>query len=202
MSLLTLCDVLARARARGGYAIGVVCLGWEDARAYARAGAATGVPVILSVGPGARASMPLSVWGEMFRVLAQEADIVSHLDHGRTVEEVDAALAAGFSSVMIDGSALPLTDNIAVTQEVSARARAVGASVEAEIGYVGYAEGAASEGTDPAEALAFARAVDVDALAVSVGNVHLQTSHDATIDWDRAAALREAVDLPLVLHGG
>ncbi|MGR3491720.1 MAG: class II fructose-bisphosphate aldolase [Shimia sp.] len=202
MSLLSLSDVLGRARRRGGYAIGLVCLGWEDARAYAHAGAATGVPVILSVGPGARRNMPLRVWGAMFDVLKREADIVSHLDHGRGVDDAEEALAAGFSSVMVDASAEPLAANIALTRAVTAKARAVGASVEAEIGVVGYANGDASQSTDPTEARKFAEAVDIDALAVSVGNVHLQTSAEAQIDFGRAAEIAEGVDCPLVLHGG
>lgn len=211
MPLATLKEVLDQAETRRACALGLVCQGWEDSRAYVRAGEAVGAPVILSAGPGSRANMPVSLWGAMFRSLAAEASVpvVAHLDHGRSLSEAEAALDAGFSSIMIDGSALPLAENIALTQAVARLARAAGASVEAEIGQVGYQDGAASEGTEIEEARAFAAAVDIDALAISVGNLHLQTQADARIDWARLGAI-EAVtasttlphSLPLVLHGG
>ena len=108
--------------------MGFVCQGWEDSRAYVKAGEAAGAPVILSAGPGARANMPVQLWGEMFRELARSASVpvVAHLDHGRTLEECEAAIDAGFSSVMIDGSALPLEENIALTRAVTAAAQARG----------------------------------------------------------------------------
>ena len=117
MPLATLKKVLAAADARQALCLGFVCQGWEDSRAYVRAGEAAGAPVILSAGPGARANMPVSLWGELFRELAKSAavPVVAHLDHGRTLEECVSAIEAGFSSVMIDGSALALDENIALT---------------------------------------------------------------------------------------
>ena len=186
------------------YAMGFVCLGWSDAQAYVTASAALGIPVILQVGPGARTHMPLSAWGPMLCTLADDAEIpvVVHLDHGRTPEECETALAHGFTSVMFDGSALPLRENIAATQAVSKAARARDAGVEAELGFVGYAGGAGSGPTQPEEVVAFAAEVDIDALAVSIGNVHLQTAQMAEIDWARAACLRDVTETPLVIHGG
>ena len=205
MPLVPLSEVLSAARARGGAALGLVCLGWGDVQTFVRAGEAAGVPVILQAGPGARAAIPVEVWGAMFRAAGAGAGVpvVAHLDHGRTVEECRAGLEAGFTSVMFDGSALPLAENIARTAEVLEMARAAGASVEAEVGVVGYDAGAASEGTDPDEAEAFWRACPVDALAVSVGNVHLQRAPGmARIDWARLSRIRDRVGCPLVLHGG
>ena len=204
MPLATLKTVLELADARNAACLGFVCQGWEDARAYTAAGEAVGAPVILSAGPGARANMPVRLWGEMFRELAASAavPVVAHLDHGRRLDECEAALEAGFSSVMIDGSALPLEENIALTRDVTAAAEARGVSVEAEVGTVGYQGGAPSEGTTLDEARIFAAETDVDALAISVGNLHLQTEDHAVIDWDRLAKIGGVTTCPLVLHGG
>lgn len=204
MSLATLADVLIPAR-EGGYAVaGLVCLGWEDARAYAMAAETEGCPVILQAGPSCRAHTPLTVLGAMFRWLADSVSVpvVAHLDHGYTAEECREAIAAGFTSVMFDGSKLPLEDNIRATRDIVAMAHAAGVSCEGEIGFVGYDGGAASEGTDPDEAARFAAETGVDAMAISVGNVHLQQYAGDGLDETRIAAIAAKTDVPLVIHGG
>lgn len=205
MTRATLSEVLGPAL-RGGYAVpGLVCLGWEDARACVAAAEAERAPVILQAGPAARAHMPLDIWGAMFRSLAEGASVpvVAHLDHGASEAECAAAIGAGFTSVMFDGSRLPLAENIARTAAIAAMARAAGVSCEGEIGFVGYAGGEASQGTDPAEAGRFARETGVDAMAVSVGNVHLQTAAGAGLDPARIAAIEAAAPgVALVIHGG
>ncbi|MFN4192521.1 MAG: class II fructose-bisphosphate aldolase [Tabrizicola sp.] len=204
MTVATLAEVLGPALA-GGYAVpGLVCLGWEDARAYVRAAEAERAPVILQAGPGARAHMPVAVWGAMFRELATGASVpvVAHLDHGMTVGDCRAAIAAGFTSVMIDGSALALEENIALTAEAAALAHAAGVSCEGELGVVGYAGGKESLGTDPEEAARFVRETGVDALAVSVGNVHLQTGAGQGLDLGLIRRIEAATSVPLVIHGG
>lgn len=204
MTLATLSDVLRPALASGYAVPGFVCQGWEDARAYVRAAQAEGAPVILQAGPGARAHMPLALWGAMFTQLAREADIpvVAHLDHGASADDCRAAIAAGFSSVMYDGSRLALQDNIARTAEVARLAHDAGISCEGEIGFVGYAEGATSTGTDPDEAAIFCRETGIDAVAISVGNVHLQRQPGGGLDHMRLRAIQDATDVPLVIHGG
>jgi fructose-bisphosphate aldolase class II len=204
MPLVTLAEVLGPAM-RLGYAVpGLVCLGWEDARAYTMAAESVRAPVILQAGPGARAHMPLRVWAAMFRELghASSVPVVAHLDHGHSPEECQAGLDAGFTSVMFDGSRLPLDDNIRKTAQVAAMAHAAGASCEGEIGFVGYAEGAPSLGTDPAEAALFAAETGIDAMAVSVGNVHLQQNTGAGLDLARIHAIKAICPVPLVIHGG
>jgi fructose-bisphosphate aldolase class II len=204
MTQATLADVLGAANA-GGFAVaGLVCLGWEDTRAYVAAAEAAGLPVILQAGPGARAHMPIAVWGTLFRTLAETATVpvVTHLDHGRTLDEVRAAIDAGFSSVMIDGSALPFAENATLSAQAARLAHSAGLSCEAELGVVGYTEGMPGIGTDPSEAALFVSETGIDALAVSVGNVHLQRGPQAIIDIDRVRAIMAATDVPLVLHGG
>lgn len=204
MTRATLADVLQPAL-RDGYAVpGLVCLGWEDMRAFVAAAEAERAPVILQAGPACRAHTPLPILGAMFRHLADGASVpvVAHLDHGHSIEDCRAALEAGFTSVMYDGSRLPLAENIARTSEVARLAHAAGASCEGEIGFVGYAGGAASAGTDPEEAARFAAETGVDAMAVSVGNVHLQQAEGAALDEARLAAIAALTRVPLVIHGG
>jgi len=204
MTVATLNDVLLPAIA-GRYAVaGLVVLGWEDAKAFVEAAEETGLPVILQAGPGARKYTPVPILGKMFRHLAEQArvPVVCHVDHARTMEECRESIGCGFSSVMIDGSMLPLDENIALTARVVELAKASKVSVEGEVGIVGYASGAASQYTSAAEASRFENETGVDALAISIGNVHLQTDKAAEIDrsvlWDIEAVTR----VPLVLHGG
>ncbi len=204
MTLATLSDVLKPAM-KNGYAVGgLVCLGWEDARAYVAAAEAEGAPVILQAGPGCRAHTPLPVLGAMFRNLAENArvPVVAHLDHGYTIEECRTAIESGFTSVMFDGSRLSLSENIDMTSGIVEMAKRSGVSSEGEIGFVGYSNGEQSLGTDPQEAAQFARQTKVDAMAISVGNVHLQQNHDADLDRERIAAIQSVTDVPLVIHGG
>ena len=202
MTIATLSQVLDP---RSGRAVaGLVVLGWEEARAFVEAAEAVQRPIILQCGPGCRAYTPLPVIAAMFRTLAEAASvpIVAHLDHGESPEICARAIDLGFTSVMYDGSALPLAENIDKTERVVAMAKRAGVSVEAELGMVGYAAGKPSFPTDPHEAAAMV-ATGIDALAISIGNVHLMQTHDAVIDWRALRAIEAAVPgLALVLHGG
>lgn len=204
MTLATLSDVLQPALKNGHAVAGLVTLGWEDMRAYVAAAEAEGVPVILQAGPSCRAHTPLPVLGAMFRHLAEGASVpvVAHLDHGYTFDECKAALEAGFTSLMFDGSRKPLQQNIDETAAIAEMAHAAGISCEGEIGFVGYSGGESSAGTDPDEAAQFARETGVDAMAISVGNVHLQQDADGGLDEPRIRAIEAVTDVPLVIHGG
>jgi len=154
-----------------------------------------------------------------------------HLDHVPVIDEdglrvdylsdIRRALAVGYESVMVDGSRLPLADNIAATREVVALAAATGAAVEAELGAVmGHEEGpmpsyeelfANGRGfTDAGEAARFVRETGVDWLSVAVGNLHGAISKakkdskktEARLNIDHLEQIRQAAGVPLVLHGG
>ncbi|MCH2095259.1 MAG: class II fructose-bisphosphate aldolase [Rhodobacteraceae bacterium] len=204
MTLATLSEVLQPAL-KGGYAVaGLVTLGWEDMCAYVAAAEAEGVPVILQAGPSCREHTPLPILGKMFRHLAETASVpvVAHLDHGYTEEECRMAADSGFTSIMFDGSRKSLAQNIAETAAIAEMAHAAGASCEGEIGFVGYSGGETSAGTDPEEAAQFARQTGIDAMAISVGNVHLQQDKEGGLDEPRIRAIEALTDVPLVIHGG
>ncbi len=204
MPLVTLADVLQPALENRYAVAGLVTLGWEDMRAYVAAAEAEGCPVILQAGPGCREHTPLPVLAAMFRHLAENASVpvVAHLDHGYSVDECKQAIECGFSSVMYDGSRKPLAQNIDETAAIAALAHAAGVSCEGEIGFVGYAQGEQSNGTDPSEAAQFAEQTGVDAMAISVGNVHLQQDSMSLLDEEKIRAIERVCQVPLVIHGG
>ena len=203
MTLVTLKEVLEPALS-GGYAVaGMVTLGWEDMRAFVEAAEEEKAPIILQAGPSCRAHTPLPVLGKMFRHLAEIASVpvVAHLDHGYTKEECEIALESGFTSIMFDGSRKPLNQNIDQTAEIAELAHAAGISCEGEIGFVGYTDGDHSAGTDPEEAAKFSRDTCVDAMAISVGNVHLQQSKLSGLDEALISEIDRRTTVPLVIHG-
>lgn len=204
MTVASLSQVLQPALVARNAIAGVVVLGWEDARAYVEAAEEAGFPIILQAGPGCRKHTPISILGKMFRHLAEQASVpvVCHIDHALTLEECVAGIEHGFTSVMIDGSMLPLDRNIALTSRVVSEAMRNGVSVEGELGIVGYAAGAASQATSPQDVSRFERETNVDALAISIGNVHLQTEKAAEIDFLSLREIETVTSVPLVLHGG
>ena len=204
MTIATLSDVLQPALKQGYAVAGLVTLGWEDMVAYVAAAEAENVPVILQAGPSCRAHTPLPILGKMYRHLAENASvpIVAHLDHGYHYEECQMALDSGFTSLMYDGSRKPLSQNIDETAKVAELAHNAGISCEGEIGFVGYSGGESSAGTDPEEAAEFARQTRIDAMAISVGNVHLQQDREGGLDEPRIKAIEAVTSVPLVIHGG
>lgn len=136
---------------------------------------------------------------------------VLHLDHGHTFEECVMAVRAGFTSVMIDGSMLPYSDNVALTKKVVEMAHAVNVSVEAEIGTIGANTGAEEnagvEGityTNPDDVADFVEKTGVDALAIAIGTAHGQypKGYKPHLQLELIKTIRGLTDIPLVLHGG
>ena len=127
--------------------------------------------------------------------------VALHLDHGSTVKQATDALAWGYTSVMYDGSRSPYDENVKWTKHVADYAHALGATCEGEIGHV--AQGDETALTDVEEAVSFAKATGVDALAVSIGTAHGYYKAEPKLDIPRCAAIADALpDVPLVLHGG
>ncbi len=184
MTLVTLENALQNAF-KNNYAVaGLVTLGWEDMKAYVEAAEKENCPVILQAGPSCRQHTPLPILGKMFNYLADNTDIpvVAHLDHGYSLEECKIAIDSGFSSVMYDGSRKSLNKNIDETAKICEIAHSAGVSCEGEIGFVGYSGGEESAGTDPEVASLFAKDTKIDAMAISVGNVHLQENKEGGLE--------------------
>jgi fructose-bisphosphate aldolase class II len=204
MTAVSLKKILTDAN-KNNYAVaGLVVLAWDDALAFTKAADETGVPIILQAGPSCRAHTPVPILGKMFRYLAAQTktNVCCHIDHGYTFRECAEGIDSGFTSVMFDGSKLSLKENIKKTTKIVKRAHDAKVSVEGEIGFVGYANGKSSEGTLPSEAVTFAKESNVDAMAVSVGNTHLQTDKIAKIELEKVKEIQNSISTPLVLHGG
>lgn len=142
------------------------------------------------------------------RALAISVPVALHLDHTRDFEVIERAISAGFTSVMIDMSAKPLPENIAITREVVEYAHGKGVSVEAELGRIGTTDFVETDEdvelyTDPDEAKLFVQQTGIDALAVSVGTAHgVYKVRQPKVDMQRLRAIRANTDVHLVLHGG
>ncbi len=145
---------------------------------------------------------------EQVRELRPTVPVGLHLDHTWEFPIIQEAIAAGFTSVMIDASSKELDENIAITREVAEYAHARGVSVEAELGRIFSADTAETESdeelyTDPQEAGRFVRETGVDALAVSVGTAHgVYMVRQPKVDLERLKAIRARTPVHLVLHGG
>jgi tagatose 1,6-diphosphate aldolase GatY/KbaY len=126
-----------------------------------------------------------------------------HLDHGGSIGLVQQCLDAGFDSVMIDASELPMKENIRISREAVRMAEPYGACVEAELGYIAKLRQAqdGSGFTQPEDALLFAEETGVHALAVSIGSAHGFYKKEPRLDIGLLARIRETVETPLVLHG-
>ena len=127
-----------------------------------------------------------------------------HLDHGNSVELAQACLDAGFDSVMIDGSELPLEENIKITREVVKRAEAYNANVEAELGYVAkLGQSHSLHGfTQVAEAVTFVEETGIDALAIAIGTAHGFYKEEPKLQFQLLADIHSRINSILVLHGG
>jgi fructose-bisphosphate aldolase, class II len=198
----------ARAAGVGVAAFNVITL--EHAEGIVAAAERTGSPVILQISQNAvrfRGSLAPLAAATLAIATASAVDVAVHLDHVDDLALLHEAPAAGFSSAMFDAANLPYADNVSRTRAAADWAHQHGLWLEAELGYVGgkpeapasaHAPGAR---TDPAEAVEYARATGVDALAVAVGSSHAMTTRSAQLDLELVARLREAVPVPLVLHG-
>ncbi len=194
-----------------GWAVGAYdTCNLEVTQAIIDACAADQAPAIIMIYPH---HTPPAEWPTLTRLIEAEVErahipMALMLDHARTLDEIKAALALGFSGVMLDASLLSLEENIALTRQAVELAHAHGVSVEAELGHVGQSEDELSADQQQAhltrvdEAERFVKETGVDALAVSIGTLHGLYRGTPKLDFDRIAQLRSACPIPLVLHGG
>lgn len=178
----------------------------EHAGAFCRAAERADRPVVLQISENAvKYHGALAPIGLASLAFAKDASVpvVVHLDHAESVDLVHEAVDLGFTSVMYDGSRLPYSTNEATTASVTEYCHRAGVTVEAELGEVGGKNGVHDPGarTDPDEACRFVSRTGVDLLAVAVGSSHAMVTRTAELDITRITELREAVAVPLVLHG-
>jgi fructose-bisphosphate aldolase class II len=165
-----------------------------------------GCPVILMTKRDAVKHMPIDTLGQNLIDVANsvKVPVCVHLDHGKSIEEVVAAIKAGYSSVMFDGSQLSIDENIEMTRKLTEIAHQFEVTIEGEIGSVGYNEPnhkVESIYTAPEEAKRFVDETGIDAVAVAVGTFHRMQAQEAEIQYGRLADIEELVKTPLVIHG-
>ena len=207
--LVTLEEILKDAESRK-YGVGLFnMLNLEMARAIIDAAEAERSPLILGVAEVHLPHIPFEYASLIMNHIAKNATVpvCLHFDHGTDYNKILAAIKAGFTSVMYDGSALPYEENIANTREISKVAHALGCSVEAELGHVGGGEGGTDDGheeqyTNVEQVNDFIRRADIDALAVAIGTAHGQYKTKPKLDINRLAQIYAISEKPLVLHGG
>lgn len=213
--LVNLKEILEIAE-RDNIAIGMFnATGFDSLQAVIAAAEELNQPVIIAHAEVHNVYNDISIVGPAMIAAAKNAKVpvCVHLDHGESMEMIWRALRIGFTSVMIDASALPYEENLALTKQVTEMAHAMGVSVEAELGRLVTGEaGSTAEVntemkaedfyTDPAEAAAFCRETGVDALAIAFGTAHGFYTAQPALDFDVVKNVKAATGLPLVMHGG
>ena len=209
MALVPVNDLLVKAQAQG-YAVGAFnANNMEIVQAIIEAAQLENSPVIMQASQGAISYAGLEFITGMVKIAAEGSTVpvALHLDHGTDFAQVVRCIRSGFSSVMYDGSKLPLEQNIAMTNKVLEIARPIGVSVEAELGKIGGTEDdihvSEKEAmyTDPEEARYFVEQTGIESLAIAIGTAHGQYKGEPKLDFERLAKIKSLVGIPIVLHG-
>ena len=207
MPLVTSEKMLKDAR-NGGYAVAAFNIeNMEMTKAIVAGAEELNAPVILQVSQSTSKYGSLETYVAMVAVEAAKTKIpvALHLDHGESYEIAEAAINAGFTAVMIDGSKLSYEENLDLTKRVVDYAKEKGVVVEGELGKVGGKAGDVitdeDTNTDPAQAKEFVEKTGVDSLAVAIGTSHGFYKGTPVLDKERIAQIKEATEAPLVMHG-
>lgn len=207
MPLVTSEKMLLDAK-KGGYAVGAFNVeNMEMVKAVIAAAEELNAPVMLQTTPSTVKYASLEMYAAMVAAEAKKSKVpvCLHLDHGSSYELAVAAMEAGYTSVMIDGSHESFEDNIAVSKKVVEAAKAKGIPVEAELGKVGGKEddleADADTNTDPQEAKEFVERTGVSSLAIAIGTAHGFYAGTPVLDKVRVSEIKDLVEAPLVLHG-
>lgn len=166
-------------------------------------------PVIIALGERYFSTVDVEGFSALVRAIAEKSSIpvALHLDHAYEKESIIRAIRCGFTSVMFDGSAYEIDENVRRTKEIVEIAHMAGVSVEAEIGSLAkgdFSDEEEGDGTltDPKAAKEFVDATGVDFLAAAIGTVHGMYKGEPKIDLPLLERIQQAVEVPLVLHGG
>ena len=208
MPLVKMSSLLNKAK-KGGYAVGSFSVAnMEMVLGVLKAVEETKSPAIIQIAEVRLKQSPLELIGPLMVAAAKNSSmpVAVHFDHGKTKEKINQALDLGFTSVMFDGSHLPFEENKSVTRSVKELAASYNADCEGEIGCVGGSEDGSEDiainCTSPDQAVEFAQATGVDALAVAIGNAHGNYKQAPKLRFDILSETSEKVSVPLVLHGG
>lgn len=182
----------------------------DSARTYVDTAEDLKLPLILAFAQQHEEFISLEEAALIGKYLAEKSSmpVVLHLDHGQDFDFIKRAISLGFSSVMIDASKDTLEENVRKTKEVVEYAHQHGVVVEAEIGHVGSNQSYEDKNetdsiyTEVADAKYFAEQTGVDSLAVSIGTAHGLYKGTPKLNFERLFDIYQAVDIPLVLHGG
>lgn len=204
--LVTLQEIIGMAE-KGNYCIPAFNVyNIETVMGVAKAAEELKAPVIIQVYPRLFNEEVGYYLAPVVIAAAQKAGvpICFHLDHGPSESEVQKALRWGASGIMLDGSPLPIEENIALTKHIVDVCKSVGVGVEGELGHIGSVnDDAMDEFTDPTQAAEFVEKTGVTCLAVLIGNAHGHYKKPPKLDIERVKAIRKATNgIPLVLHGG
>lgn len=199
--------IIAQAHERGSAVVGANVSTIQMVRGVVRAAETAQRPALIQFNRSGLALIGgVDLAAHVVKSIAEdsEAEIALHLDHADTLDELSAAINAGFGSVMIDGSTLPFDRHLTLAQSAKGLTTWSGLPLEAELGHVAGSEAGVTIGdaswTDPDQAARFVEAAGVDWLAVAVGNTHGGPAIGG-LQIERLQAIRAALDVPLVLHG-
>src|SRR5690554_2805242 len=181
----------------------------ETVQAVVKGAEEEGAPVIIQTTPGTLKYAGVAYIAAIVKTAAEESSVpvALHLDHASSFEVIVKAIRNGYTSVMFDGSQLPYEENVALTREVVRFAHAAGVVVEGELGKIGGTEDkitvsqAEASFTVPEEAREYVGSTGIDSLAIAIGTAHGVYQGEPKLDFERLAAVRKIVDIPLVLHG-
>lgn len=209
MSLARTSDLLREAQ-KGHYAVTAFdTFNYETIKMVADNAANLKTPTIVMIFPEMTEYISPETFAALARSIGEQSEypVSVMLDHGNSFELAMRCIKAGFTSVMIDYSHLPYEENVCQTRRVVDAAHAMGVDVEAELGHTGNADTLedytdSSKYTDPDQAADFAARTGCDVLAVAFGSAHGNYVREPKLDLERLQAIREKVDVPLVLHGG
>ena len=192
----------------GGYAVPAFnAENLEMLQGIIRAAEELSSPVIVQTTTPTVAYIGGTMMAAMVKTAAEHASVpvALHLDHCASIDGVKAAIEAGYSSVMFDGSKLSFEENVRLSKTAADLAKLAGVTLECELGKVGGKEdnvSAEASYTDVDEARSFVKQTNVDILAIAIGTAHGFYKGEPKLDFDRIASIREATGVPLVLHGG
>jgi tagatose 1,6-diphosphate aldolase GatY/KbaY len=199
-------DKLAHCRTEGRAILAANFYNFETLAGILMAARELKEPVILQLSESSINYMGLEMAAKLARAGLKQYGVEGwlHLDHGASPDLAARCLDAGFDSVMIDASEKTFEENIRITREVVALAKAYSANVESELGFVAKLgqEQDSSGFTSPEQAREFVMRTGVKALAVAIGTAHGFYKEEPKLDLERLSRINEIAPVSLVLHGG